>query len=46
MLEALWLAEEAAAATGGRLVGADSWVAGGVSIDTRTLEPGGLLVAL
>ncbi len=46
MLEALWLAEEAAAATGGRLAGADSWVAGGVSIDTRTLEPGDLFVAL
>jgi UDP-N-acetylmuramoyl-tripeptide--D-alanyl-D-alanine ligase len=46
MLEALWLAEEAAAATGGRLVGSDSWIAGGVSIDTRTLEPGDLFVAL
>ena len=42
----LWLAEEAAAATGGRLIGADSWIASGVSIDTRSLEPGDLFVAL
>lgn len=46
MLEALWLAEEAAVATGGRLIGSDSWIAGGVSIDTRTLQPGDLFVAL
>jgi UDP-N-acetylmuramoyl-tripeptide--D-alanyl-D-alanine ligase len=46
MLEALWLAEDAAEATGGRLIGADSWIATGVSIDTRTLEPGDLFVAL
>jgi UDP-N-acetylmuramoyl-tripeptide--D-alanyl-D-alanine ligase len=46
MREPLWLAEEAAAATGGRLIGADSWVASGVSIDTRSLEPGELFVAL
>ena len=44
--EALWLAEDAAAASGGKLVGADSWVASGVSIDTRTLKPGDLFVAL
>jgi UDP-N-acetylmuramoyl-tripeptide--D-alanyl-D-alanine ligase len=42
----LWLAEDAAAATGGRLIGADAWIAGGVSIDTRSLEPGDLFVAL
>ncbi|MDX2276454.1 MAG: UDP-N-acetylmuramoyl-tripeptide--D-alanyl-D-alanine ligase [Hyphomonadaceae bacterium] len=42
----LWLAEDAAAATGGRLIGADSWIASGVSIDTRSLEPGDLFVAL
>ncbi|MBT9447391.1 MAG: UDP-N-acetylmuramoyl-tripeptide--D-alanyl-D-alanine ligase [Hyphomonadaceae bacterium] len=46
MLEPLWLAEDAADATRGRLVGADSWIATGVSIDTRTLEPGDLFVAL
>ncbi len=40
----LWTAAEAAAATGGRSVG--GWVASGVSIDTRTLAPGDLFVAL
>jgi len=48
---ALWTAEEAAIATGGLLCArgerdADEWRAGGVSIDTRTLEPGDLFVAL
>ena len=43
---ALWTAEDAAAATGGRLHGADSWIATGVSIDTRSLQPGDLFVAL
>jgi UDP-N-acetylmuramoyl-tripeptide--D-alanyl-D-alanine ligase len=42
----LWTAEEAQAATGGRLLNADSWNVTGVSIDTRTLEPGDLFVAL
>jgi UDP-N-acetylmuramoyl-tripeptide--D-alanyl-D-alanine ligase len=42
----LWTAEEAQRATGGRLVHGDGWTAGGVSIDTRTLEPGDLFVAL
>ena len=42
----LWTAAEAAAATGGRLVGGDGWQASGVSIDTRTLERGDLFVAL
>ncbi|MET0181819.1 MAG: UDP-N-acetylmuramoyl-tripeptide--D-alanyl-D-alanine ligase [Caulobacterales bacterium] len=46
MKDALWLAEEAAAATGGRLVGSDSWIASGVSIDTRSLAKGDLFVAL
>ncbi|MDX2234569.1 MAG: UDP-N-acetylmuramoyl-tripeptide--D-alanyl-D-alanine ligase [Hyphomonadaceae bacterium] len=46
MLEPLWLAEDAAEATGGRLIGADAWIATGVSIDTRTLNPGDLFVAL
>ncbi|MGY6532122.1 UDP-N-acetylmuramoyl-tripeptide--D-alanyl-D-alanine ligase [Glycocaulis sp.] len=42
----LWSGWEAARATGGRLVGAEDWTASGVSIDTRTLEPGDLFVAL
>ncbi len=40
----LWTAAEASAATGGRAVG--DWVASGISIDTRTLCPGDLFVAL
>ena len=40
----LWTAEEAALATKGKAEG--SWSAGGVSIDTRTLEPADLFVAL
>lgn len=46
MTDVLWTAAEAARATGGKLIGADHWQAGGVSIDTRTLEPGDLFVAL
>jgi UDP-N-acetylmuramoyl-tripeptide--D-alanyl-D-alanine ligase len=42
----LWSAREAAAATGGRLINGEAWSVGGVSIDTRTLEPGDLFVAL
>ena len=40
----LWTAADAAAATGGRAQG--DWAATGVSIDTRTLMPGDLFVAL
>ncbi|MFK7763769.1 MAG: UDP-N-acetylmuramoyl-tripeptide--D-alanyl-D-alanine ligase [Roseobacter sp.] len=40
----LWTAAEAAEATGGRVTHA--WSVSGVSIDTRTLEPGDLFVAL
>ena len=40
----LWTSAEAAAATGGQAVG--NWVCEGVSIDTRTLQPGDLFVAL
>lgn len=40
----LWTAPEAAAATGG--VGVGDWAATGVSIDTRTVQPGDLFVAL
>jgi UDP-N-acetylmuramoyl-tripeptide--D-alanyl-D-alanine ligase len=44
--DALWAAEDAAEAAGGRLVGSDSWIATGISIDTRSLAPGDLFVAL
>lgn len=40
----LWTADEAAGATQGEAVG--DWVASGVSIDTRTLNPGDLFTAL
>lgn len=40
----LWRAGDAAAATGGRAQG--EWVADGVSIDSRTIAPGDLFVAL
>ncbi len=43
-MASLWTAAEAAAATGGRAVG--EWAATGVSIDTRSLVPGDLFVAL
>ncbi|MDA5195074.1 UDP-N-acetylmuramoyl-tripeptide--D-alanyl-D-alanine ligase [Govanella unica] len=42
----LWTAAEAAAATSGRLEGGADWTASGISIDTRTLEPGDLFIAL
>lgn len=41
---ALWMAAEAAAATGGRP--SRAWRASGVSIDSRTLVPGEMFVAL
>ena len=44
MQSALWSAAEAAQATGGELRG--DWRADGVSIDSRTLVPGDLFVAL
>ena len=40
----LWSADEAASATGG--TSSRDWSAAGVSIDTRTLKPGDLFVAL
>lgn len=40
----LWTAAEAAAATGGQAIG--DWAVTGVSIDTRTIQPGDLFVAL
>ena len=54
-MEGLWTAYEAAAATGGALCSrggdpdrwvAEEWAARGVSIDTRTLQPGEMFVAL
>ena len=45
MAEALWTSDEIAAATGGASAG-PAFTATGVSIDTRTLEPGDLFVAL
>src|SRR5690606_11528463 len=44
IVSALWAAEAVAEATGARTAG--DWVASGVSIDTRTLAPGDLFVAL
>jgi UDP-N-acetylmuramoyl-tripeptide--D-alanyl-D-alanine ligase len=43
--EPLWTSAEIEAATGGKLSG-EAFAATGVSIDTRTLEPGDLFVAL
>ncbi len=40
----LWTAKDAAAATGGEARG--NWTVEGVSIDTRTLQPGDFFVAL
>jgi UDP-N-acetylmuramoyl-tripeptide--D-alanyl-D-alanine ligase len=45
MAEPLWTSDEIVAATRGKLAG-KPFVATGVSIDTRTLEPGDLFVAL
>ncbi len=44
-MSALWTSVTAAAATGGEARG-PAWAASGVSIDTRTLVPGDLFVAL
>ena len=43
-MTALWTSAEAATATGGQATA--DWVAQGVSIDTRTISPGDLFVAL
>ncbi|HUC11574.1 MAG TPA: UDP-N-acetylmuramoylalanyl-D-glutamyl-2,6-diaminopimelate--D-alanyl-D-alanine ligase [Stellaceae bacterium] len=42
----LWTAADAARATGGEVSGSAGWTAAGVSIDTRSLDPGDLFVAL
>jgi UDP-N-acetylmuramoyl-tripeptide--D-alanyl-D-alanine ligase len=44
-MTALWTAQDAAAATGGRNIGGP-WQANGVSIDSRTVAAGDLFVAL
>lgn len=44
-MSVLWTSEDAASATGGTGSGG-AWAATGVSIDTRTLQPGDLFVAL
>ena len=44
MTAALWVSGDAAAATGGKAI--TDWSVFGISIDTRTLEPGDLFVAL
>jgi UDP-N-acetylmuramoyl-tripeptide--D-alanyl-D-alanine ligase len=46
MHEPLWLAKDATRISGGHLLGADTWGATGLSIDTRTLSPGDMFVAL
>src|SRR5262245_6579803 len=43
-MTALWTSEDAARATGGETTG--QWQASGVSIDSRSLQPGDLFVAL
>lgn len=44
MTSGLWTSEDARDATGGKLI--NSWIAGGVSIDSRTLGSGDLFVAI
>lgn len=46
MADPLWTAKEAAVATGGRLDPDTGWTASGVSIDTRSIRPGDLFIAL
>jgi UDP-N-acetylmuramyl pentapeptide synthase len=43
---ALWTADELVAATGGQLIGAVRKPLNGVSIDTRTIAPGDIFVAI
>jgi UDP-N-acetylmuramoyl-tripeptide--D-alanyl-D-alanine ligase len=45
-VNSLWTAAEALDATQGRLQGAPNWSADSISIDTRSLQPGALFVAL
>ena len=43
---ALWTADELVAASGGKLIGTVSKPLNGVSIDTRTIAPGDIFVAI
>ncbi len=45
-MSVLWTAEEAANATKGQLKGDRNWVAGGVTSDSREVNPGDLFVAI
>ena len=45
-MSALWTAAEAAAASAGQLLGRLGWQGEGVSIDSRSVKPGDLFVAL
>lgn len=46
MTENLWPAAEAALATKGTLTGTQDWSATGLSIDSRSIDPGDLFIAL
>ena len=46
MSDPLWTGRQALAALGGELLGDTDWQCSGISIDTRSLEPGDLFVAL
>lgn len=46
MSDELWTAKQALAAMGGELIGDTSWTCRGISIDTRSIVPGDLFVAL
>ena len=46
MHKPLWTAKQAMAATGGMLIGDLDWTCSGLSIDTRSIMPGDLFVAL
>ncbi len=43
---ALWLGRDVIAATGGQAIGGSEWAGHGISIDTRSLEPGDIFFAL
>ncbi|HWK66023.1 MAG TPA: UDP-N-acetylmuramoylalanyl-D-glutamyl-2, 6-diaminopimelate--D-alanyl-D-alanine ligase, partial [Rhizobiaceae bacterium] len=45
-IEPLWTPDALAAAVGGTLIGAPARAIGGVSIDTRTLQPGDVFFAI
>ena len=42
----LWLAEDAQAATNGKLFNGDDWAATGISIDSRTIKKGDIFIAI